>query len=93
MNDICFWSTFAFYILNVIAFVLYGYDKHLAYFCKRRIPEAVLLSSTILWGGLGSFVGMKLFRHKTQKKRFKITTWICLPLSLVVLWLIYFIWR
>lgn len=93
MNDICFWTTFVFYMMNVVAFVLYGYDKHQAYYCKRRIPEAVLLTSTILLGSLGTLVGMQLFRHKTKKKKFKIITWIFLPLTLIALWFTYIYFR
>ena len=93
MNDICFWTTFAFYIMNVMAFALYGFDKHQAYYCKRRVPESVLLTSTILLGGLGSLLGMTLFRHKTRKKNFKTITWIFLPLSLVGVWLVYWLCR
>lgn len=93
MNDICFLTTLVFYMMNVITFGLYGYDKHQAYYCKWRIPEVVLLGFTILLGSIGSLLGMKLFRHKTKKKKFRIISWISLPVSLILVFLIYLFCR
>ena len=32
----------------------------------RRTPEALLLGLSLIGGGLGGFIGMLLFRHKTK---------------------------
>ncbi|MBR5251669.1 MAG: DUF1294 domain-containing protein [Oscillospiraceae bacterium] len=61
--------------LNVVAFALYGADKHRAIKNRRRISEKTL----ILWGIIapfGSFIAMKFFHHKTRKPKFEITVFL-----------------
>ena len=41
-------------------------DKRKAIRHQWRIPEATLFFIALLGGGLGSIVGMQLFRHKTR---------------------------
>ena len=60
----------AFLGVNVIAFVLMGWDKLMAKASARRIPENTLLLAVLFGGGAWAFLGMKLFRHKTQHPRF-----------------------
>ncbi len=55
---------------NLVVFLLYGTDKMLAKMEKRRISEKTLLASAFLMGGIGAFLGMELFRHKTKKPKF-----------------------
>ena len=59
-------------IMTVVTFVLYGVDKSKAKKGKWRIPEKTLLLFAACFGGLGAFLGMKLFRHKTKHTSFKI---------------------
>ena len=42
-------------------------DKQKAKKHKWRIPEKTLLYITLLGGGIGTTIGMYMFRHKTQK--------------------------
>ena len=71
-------------LINLVGFVLYGVDKAKS---KRkgshRIPERVLLWAARLGGGVGCWLGMMLFRHKTQHIRFK----VLVPLW-TVLWVV-----
>lgn len=60
-----------FVILNLTAFAFFGIDKALAKQGGWRISEKILLVLS-LFGGIGAFLGMKLFRHKTQKPLFKL---------------------
>lgn len=53
-------------IINVLAFVLYGVDKRRAVRNEHRIKEGVLLWMARLGGGVGSWFGIKTFRHKTN---------------------------
>jgi len=58
--------------LNLWTFVLMGVDKYRAIRGKWRIPERVLLGACALFGALGGYMGMQLFRHKTRHKKFTI---------------------
>ena len=58
-------------VINVVAFFMYGVDKWKAKRSKWRIPEATLLLMAILGGSIGTWMGMKVWHHKTQHKKFK----------------------
>ena len=55
-----------FAIISHITFILYGVDKRRSKRDKWRIPERVLIGFSLLGGGIGGWLGMKLFRHKTR---------------------------
>lgn len=67
----------AFVAMSVIGFALMGADKRRAENGAWRIPEKVLFGVSFLLGGVGSLVGMFVFRHKTKHASFR----ILLPLS------------
>lgn len=56
--------------LNVFAFALFAWDKHLAQQHHPRIPEKRLLEACLL-GGVGAMWACELFRHKTRKQPFR----------------------
>lgn len=58
--------------VNLVAFVLYGIDKRRAVRNEFRIRERVLLWMARLGGGIGSWLGIKIFHHKTKHTRFRI---------------------
>lgn len=57
-------------IINLITFLIFGYDKKLAAKNKGRISEKSLLILSLLGGTIGAFLAIQLFRHKTKKKSF-----------------------
>ena len=59
-------------VLNLISFALFGIDKAKAKAGAWRIPERVLLWSAVLSGGIGAYLGMRMFHHKTRKPRFAV---------------------
>lgn len=73
--------------VNLLAFVLYGVDKLKARQGRWRISEATLLLLAAIGGALGAWVGMQLWRHKTQHPRFRYGV----PLLLLV-WLVLLTW-
>ena len=72
--------------INLVGFVLYGVDKAKSkHKGSRRIPERGLLWVARLGGGVGCWVGMMLFRHKTKHTRFMILVPLWTVLWAVVL--------
>ena len=71
--------------INVFSFVLYGVDKRRAVKGTWRIPERTLLLSTWLLGGVGAWLGMKAFRHKTKHAAFRISAPVAAVLSLALM--------
>ena len=58
-------------VVNVLTFIVYGVDKGKARRGRWRVPEATLLGLAALGGSVGAWLAMQLFRHKTQKKKFR----------------------
>ncbi|MBP1968854.1 uncharacterized membrane protein YsdA (DUF1294 family) [Virgibacillus natechei] len=65
-------NTIVIYILGVsaITFFLMGMDKQKAKKQQFRIPERTFWILSILGGSFGSYMGMKMFRHKTKHRSF-----------------------
>ena len=74
-------------VINLIAIVLYGIDKKRAIRNEYRIRESVLLWMARLGGAIGSWLGIKMFRHKTKhtKFRFIVPLWIVIWVVAIVL--------
>ena len=53
-------------LISFISFCLYGIDKWKAKRGSWRISEKALLLSAFFFGGIGAFLGMRIFRHKTK---------------------------
>lgn len=66
--------------INVVTFFVYGIDKWKAKHKHWRISEAALLLLAALGGSIGAWIGMKVWHHKTQHKKFRYGV----PLILIV---------
>jgi uncharacterized membrane protein YsdA (DUF1294 family) len=71
--------------ISIASFFTYAYDKSIAGHNLTRVPEVVLHALTAAGGTLGSFLGMQIFRHKTQKKSFLIVFWAIVAIQIVVI--------
>ncbi len=75
--------------VNVVAFLLFGVDKAFAKMGVSRVPESLLLMLAFIGGAPAAFVAMRLFKHKTRKRKFSVTVPLLLLLYsvlAVVLW-------
>jgi len=57
---------------NLIAFAAFGIDKRRAIRGQWRIPERTLLLHAFLLGGMGAWLAMRVFRHKTKHGIFQL---------------------
>lgn len=58
--------------MSIWSFVTMGFDKRQAKQKNRRIPEKHLWILAIAGGGIGSYFGMQVFRHKTRHTSFRV---------------------
>ena len=65
-------------MLNVLSFLMYGYDKLCAKRGSWRVPEATLLFIALAGGSFGAYAGMKKFHHKTMKPIFSVGVPACM---------------
>ena len=80
-------------IVNLIAFALYGIDKRRAIKHQFRIPEKTLLWMARIGGGVGCWLGIKVFRHKTKHARFRIAVPLWTIIWIVALILAFVYWH
>ncbi len=66
--------------INLISLLMFGVDKLKAKHDAWRLSERSLYLVSFLGGVFGSVLGMKIFRHKTRKTKFKII------ISILAIW-------
>ena len=71
--------------INLITFILYGVDKRRAKRGAWRIPEKTLLTGTWLLGGVGAWLAMRMFRHKTKHIAFQVSAPVGAVLSILLM--------
>ena len=76
-------------IWNIVVFFMYGTDKLYAKNKTRRIKESTLIICAFLFGSVGALTGMRIFRHKTQKTKFKILIPVAFILNVAVAVIMY----
>lgn len=57
-------------LVNLIGFAMMAYDKSQARNGGQRVPEKRLFAFAALGGALGSWIGMRTYRHKTKHMTF-----------------------
>ena len=72
-------------IINIITFLVYGIDKWKARKTMWRIREASLLMLAVLGGSIGAWLGMKVWHHKTQHKKFRYGIPVIIIIQLVII--------
>ena len=75
-------------LFNGITFLVYGIDKWKARKQRWRIPEATLLLLAAFGGSIGAWLGMKVWHHKTQHKKFRYGVPAILLLQLAAVFLL-----
>ena len=74
-----------FIAINLIGVIVNCLDKYKAKHNKWRIKEATLWIIGFLGGALGSYITMKIIRHKTKHKDFMIGMPILIILNIIVI--------
>ena len=76
-------------IINIITLLMMEYDKLQAIKNKRRISEKTLFTLALLFGSIGSIIGMYTFRHKTKHTSFIIGMPVILVFNIICIYLLY----
>jgi uncharacterized membrane protein YsdA (DUF1294 family) len=86
-----------FALINIVAFIVMAHDKRRAVHGKNaeRAPEGFMFFLATMFGSIGVYLGMVLFRHKTRKWYFQIGIPLLILQNLAtvyVVWQILNIW-
>lgn len=76
--------------LNLISFLLMFWDKRRAERGESRISEKTLFLWALFFGGVGIYLGIFLFRHKTKKWYFVIGVPVLIALNIYGLFKLFF---
>ncbi len=82
-------------VINLVTFFVFGFDKLKAKYKEkhetaRRVPEKTLFLLAALGGSVGALIGMRVWRHKTLHKTFRIGIPLILAAQILIpagLWL------
>ena len=58
------------FVINIASFLMFGIDKAKAKKGSWRIKEETLFTLALFGGSPGALIGMRVFHHKTRKKKF-----------------------
>ena len=76
--------------INLIAIIIYRSDKNKSEKGKWRTKETNLLLFPLFGGGIGSTIGMYVFRHKTKKIKFVFGVPILTIVSIVIIYALFY---
>jgi uncharacterized membrane protein YsdA (DUF1294 family) len=77
--------TLIFIVVNIVGFIVFGFDKLQSKRRGWRVPETRLLALAFL-GPFGAWAGMLLFRHKTRRTKFLIVPVLILIQIVVIIY-------
>jgi len=75
---------------NLLTFLAFGWDKWMARRGSWRTPEKTLLTLIFLTGIAGGWWGMRVWRHKTQKRSFRLRAMLVTVANPA--WLLLWLW-
>ena len=85
------WALLAAYlaVMNLVTFLVFGLDKWKAKRkakneAVRRVPEKTLFLLAALGGSIGALTGMRVFRHKTLHRSFRLGIPAILALQIII---------
>ena len=76
-------------IINIISFFIMLYDKKQAIYHNFRISEKTIFIVSLLLGGIGTYVGMYVFRQKTKHLEFTIGIPVVIILDIISVFYIF----
>ena len=76
--------------INISAVFIYRSDKKKSEKGKWRTRETNLLLFPLFGGGIGSTIGMYVFRHKTKKIKFVLGVPILTLVSIVIIYSLFY---
>jgi uncharacterized membrane protein YsdA (DUF1294 family) len=74
--------------INLLGFLMMGFDKLKSKLGLWRIKERTLLVTALAFGSAGIYLGLLVFRHKTNHRQFTMILPVMLVIHIsLVLWL------
>jgi len=77
--------------VNIVAFLVMAHDKHKAVRGRNaeRAPEGFMFFLATVFGSIGVYLGMMVFRHKTRKWYFQLGIPLLILQNLATLYVVW----
>ncbi len=79
-----------FFSINIVTFLLYGFDKFISSRNFLRVSENTLHLLALFGGSLAALASQQVFWHKVNKRSFQIIYWLIVIVQSILLYLIFF---
>ena len=79
-----------FFSINIVTFLLYGFDKFISSREFLRVSENTLHLLALFGGSLSALASQQIFWHKVNKRSFQIIYWLIVIAQGTLLYLIFF---
>lgn len=86
MNTYILGLVIYFFIINLFAIFIMKYDKVKAINNQYRVNEKTLFLIALILGGIGIYIGMYLFRHKTKHVKFTVGIPLIIILNILTIY-------
>lgn len=86
MNTYILGLVIYFFIINLFAIFIMKYDKVKAINNQYRVSEKTLFLIALILGGIGIYIGMYLFRHKTKHVKFTVGIPLIIILNILTIY-------
>ena len=70
-----------YFVMSVITFIVYAFDKHAAKTGAWRVSESTLHLLELGCGWPGALLAQKIIRHKCRKTSYQIKFWLIVILN------------
>ena len=89
MNNYTLYFSIYIFIINIFGILIMKYDKTCAKNNNYRVSEKSLFIIALLLGGVGIYIGMYKFRHKTKHVKFTIGIPIVIIINILCIYYIF----
>lgn len=89
MNNYTIYLYIYILVINLFAIIIMKYDKSQAKNNNYRISEKSLFIIAIFLGGIGIYIGMYKFRHKTKHVKFTIGIPIIIIINILCIYYLF----
>lgn len=90
MNKFQGWLPAYIMLINIGSFLTVGFDKRQAKAKAWRVPEKRFFFLSLIGGAIGTYAGMKAFRHKTKHPAFTIGIPLLIILNMIMFYFLLF---
>ena len=88
MNNYTLYFSIYIFIINIFGILIMKYDKTCAKNNNYRVSEKSLFIIALLLGGVGIYIGMYKFRHKTKHTSFTVGIPLCIIINILSIYFI-----